>query len=107
MPYEFTAEDFNKFSEDILKAEGDQATITTILADMNTTVTDAIARDIQSKTAVETVTAENDRLKKANMELFLRVGTPVQQVPDKKESEEPQGTKAYMASYFAKLDKKE
>lgn len=106
MPYEFTAEDFNKFSEDILKAGGDQATLTTLLADMNGTVTDAIAKGLASTERVETVTAENERLKKANMDLFLRVGSQAttQNETKEQEPEKPIDTAAYMRNYFNALD---
>lgn len=108
MPYAFTAEGFNKFSEDIIKAEGDQATVTTLLADMGGTITEAIAKDIANTSKVETVSAENERLKKANMDLFLRIGTPAE--PEKKILEDQQqnipATSRYMKSYFESLDKK-
>lgn len=107
MPYEFTADAFRKFTEDVLQANGDQATLTTIMSDMQDTVTAAIAKDIDNAKTVETVTAENERLKKANMDLFLRVGSQMNSVSDKKQ-EEPQpettSTKDYMNSYFARLD---
>lgn len=108
MPYSFTPEDFNKFSEDILKAEGDQATLTTLLADMNGTFTDAIAKDIANNKKVETVSAENERLKKANMDLFLRIGTPAEpeRKPDEPEKSELPPTARYMKSYFEQEDKK-
>lgn len=110
MPYEFTVEGFNAFSEDILKAEGDQATLTTLLADMNGTITDAIAKDVAATKEVETVTAENDRLRKANMTLFLRVGEKVDTEQNKsngnKDGEEnPLSVDNYMKNYFDSLDK--
>lgn len=105
MPYTFTQEDFNKFSEDIIKAEGDQAILTTLLADMQGVVVDAIAKDIANTEKVTTVTAENERLRKANMDLFLRIGTPAQ--PEQQiQDEQPMDTKAYMQAYFDKLDGK-
>ena len=109
MPYSFTAEDFNKFSEDIIKAEGDQATLTSLLADMNGTITEAIAKDIANAEKVTTVTAENDRLRKANMDLFLRVGqvaeSPSKPKQDEVEKPDIPATQSYMESYFEKLDK--
>lgn len=108
MPYAFTLEDFNKFSEDILKAEGDQATLTTLLADMNGTITDAIAKDTANTEKVNTVTAENERLKNANMTLFLRVGQQADETPSTKEAvpdeHKPSSTAAYMQSYFDRLE---
>lgn len=74
MPYEFTAEDWSKFTNDIISANGDQATLTTILADMgDTIVTSRTALD-ESRNAETRIKEENERLKSANMQLFLRVG---------------------------------
>lgn len=107
MPYVFTSEDFNKFSDDIIKAGGDQATLTTLLADMGTTVTEAIAKAVTDAEQVATVTAENERLKKANMDLFLRVGsqatTPTND-NQHEDGEEPMDTSTYMRQYFNALD---
>lgn len=105
MPYSFTQEDYNKFSEDIIAAGGDQATLTTLLADMGGTVTDAIAKDIADTEKVTSVTAENERLKKANMDLFLRVGSPVQTGQPEPEPEKPITTAEYMKKYFDSLEK--
>lgn len=108
MPYTFTAEEYNRFSEDIIKAGGDQATLTSLLADMQGTVTDAIAKDIANTEKVTSVTAENERLRKANMDLFLRVGSQaIQQTggtTQTEEEKEPIDTKQYMNQYFASLD---
>lgn len=107
MPYEFTPEEFSRFSEEIIKAEGDQATLTSLLADMQSTVQTAIAKDIANTEKVETVTAENERLRKANMDLFLRVGLPQEtpKKPEEREPDKPSGVSAYMQSYFERLDK--
>ena len=109
MPYGFTVEDFNKFSEDILKAEGDQATLTTLLADMSGTFTEAVAKDIAATERVEAVSAENERLKTANMELFIRVGSNAISKDGKSDAEEktPETTSDYMHNYFNSLDASE
>lgn len=110
MPYEFTAESFSKFTEDILQAGGDQATLTTLLADMQGTVTEAIAKDIAGTEKVNTVTAENERLKKANMDLFLRVGSAAMKTEEEKKTEEEAeqiDTAQYMQKYFNSLDVRE
>lgn len=109
MPYSFTAEDFNKFSEDIINAGGDQATLTTLLADMNGTIVDAIAKDVASTEQVNTVTAENERLKKANMDLFLRVGYNSQPQQENNQSFEDDEitTSEYMKKYFNSLDSRD
>lgn len=112
MPYGFTVEDFNKFSEDILKAEGDQATLTTLLADMSGTFTEAVAKDIAATERVEAVSAENERLKTANMELFIRVGSNAiskDEKSGKSDTDEklPETTSDYMRNYFNSLDASE
>lgn len=110
MPYDFTADSFKKFQEDVIKAEGDQATLTTLLADMQGTFVEAIAKDATMTDKVSVVTAENERLRNANMELFLRVG---QKAADdagvsgrNQEPEEPAvGVHDFLKSYFDKEEK--
>ena len=109
MPYSFTVEDFNKFSQDIIAAGGDQASLTSLLADMGGTFTEAVAKDMATGEKLTTVTAENERLKTANMDLFLRVGTKVAEeagVLPKVEDEKPkQGVADFMNCYFDKQKK--
>lgn len=109
MPYQFTTDDFRKFTEDILAAEGDQATLTAHLADMQGTITEAIAKDVAQTEKVTAVTSENERLKAANMDFFLRLGQHQLGEPENKKQEEtePIGTSQYMENYFKSLDKKE
>lgn len=107
MPYEFNIEEFNRFSNEVIKAEGDQATLTTLLADMQGTVTDAIARDVAATERVAQIEAENERLRQANMTLFLRVGTDNNQTnQEPAKPAEHMTTKAYMQKYFNALDEK-
>lgn len=110
MPYAFTVEDFNKFSQDIIQAGGDQASLTSLLADMGGTFTEAVAKDIATGETLTTVKAENERLKTANMDLFLRVGSKVAEeagvLPKSKEPEKPKQRIAdFMNCYFEKLEK--
>lgn len=114
MPYEFTQEDFSKFSTDIIGAGGDQATLTSLLADMSGTYTDAIAKAIADGKRLEDVTAENERLKEANMALFLRVGEKDSeklpqnnQQPQHETDDGKTATQSYMEQYFTSLDAKE
>lgn len=106
MPYDFTSDDFKKFSEDIIQADGDQATITTILADMQTTVFDAIGDSLNKAKELQKIQDENARLLKANMDLFLRTGTQKPEEKDKEvEDKKDLTTSDYMESYFNKIDK--
>lgn len=115
MPYEFTQEDYSKFSQDIINAGGDQATLTSVLADMSGTVVDAIAKASVDTQKLNDITAENERLKSANMELFLRVGakdseklagTNKGQANDETPAEDDgrTPTQSYMERFFASLD---
>lgn len=106
MPYEFTQDAYRQFSEAILGANGDQATLTTILSDMQDTFNRGIA-DLAATTETNgNVTKENERLKQANMDLFLRLGTPQEPNKPQPEPEKPMSTKEYMEHYFEKLDAK-
>lgn len=101
MPYEFTQEGFREFSEAILGTNGDQASLTTILADMQDTFTDSIAALTTAKANEEAMGKERDRLKEANMDLFLRVGAYQQEKPSDKLKETPAiGTSEYMKKFF-------
>lgn len=106
MPYQFTPEEFNRFSEEVLNAGGDQATLTTLLADMGSTVTEAIASGISAAERVNTVTAENERLRNANMELFLRVGNQnAGLIEPEQEPATLMDTRKYMEQYFSSLER--
>lgn len=107
MPYAFTAEDFAKFSEDIINAEGDQATITTLLADMRDTYTANIGVLADANKNLETTKSENERLLKANMNLYLRIGADPKEKPAQpQEEEKPMDCEQYMEEYFKKLEGK-
>lgn len=108
MPYDFTTDGFSQFSENILNAGGDQATLTTLLSDMQTTITEAIAKEkVDGDTLTKTL-EENERLRKANMDLFLRVGVQAAEkagvVPPAEPEETHMDTTEYMKQYFERLD---
>lgn len=109
MPYNFTVEEFSRFSQEVIQAGGDQATLTSLLADMQGTFTEAVAKDIATGERLTTVTAENERLRTANMDLFLKVGTKVAEDAGIKTNQEPepeekqQGVAEFMNCYFNKL----
>ena len=108
MPYEFTQDGFKQFSEAVIGAGGDQATLTTLLADMQGTYETSIGSLAKALKDVETTKEENDRLRKANMDLFLRIGAHPEDKPP--QTAQPEGGKMncaeYMAQYFEKEGKK-
>lgn len=109
MPYDFTPEGFSQFSEAIVNAEGDQATITSLLADMQGTFVEAVAASQAMTGDMERIQAENARLLDANSKLFLRVGQQINQENGfkvTKEAPKQLSTSQYMTDYFAKLDEK-
>lgn len=103
MPYEFTQDGFKSFTDAVLAANGDQATLTTILADMQDTFTDGIGRVTKAEADRDTANAERERLKNANMELFLRIGSMQETKPsDELKPKPPMSTTDYMQSFFDK-----
>lgn len=112
MPYEFTQEAFQQFSQDVIAANGDQATLTSLLADMQGTFTDNIGIAAKQTKDLETLNAEADRLRKANMDLFLRVGAQAEENKGKP-SDDGQGAggnsltvEEYMHKIFDKQEDK-
>lgn len=108
MPYAFTQEDYLKFQEDILGANGDQATLSTVLADMQSTITDSLALVETTKSANNDLSAENTRLKESNINLLRRVGENALVMQGTKQEQyyddEPKYHDAdeYMQAYFNK-----
>lgn len=102
MPFDFTQDAFRDFSDQVLKAEGDQATLTSLLADMQGTYTEQLALAAKQTQDMEKINAENERLKATNMELFLMVGANKQQTtqPQDPEPDKDMDTAAYMEKYF-------
>lgn len=108
MAYEFTTDDFTKFSQDLISAGGDQATVTGLLADMQDTITKAVARDITNTEQLTKLTEENQRLKDGNMALFLRLGTETANqsgIQNQAPSEPVKKISDVLGGYFDALDK--
>lgn len=87
MGYEFTVEDYNKFTQDLVESGGDQAVMSTLLADMQATFLEAVASNSRLAQDNEAVRAENERLKNANMDLMYRLG---QKAIEENQSEKPE-----------------
>lgn len=102
MPYEFNPESFAKFTQDILNANGDQATITDVIGDMSDTMTDAFSAMAKAKEDIDTITAERDRLRDTNSRLILRVGSfDKQKVGTEQQEPEHLSTKSRLEKYIA------
>ena len=107
MAYEFTQDGYRAFSQAIIDANGDQATITSILADMQDTYNDTIGVVTKLAEDNKTITAENERLRNANMDLFLRIGTAKEDIQNNSPAPEKSiSTAEYMENYFKKLEEK-
>lgn len=107
MAYNLSQDDFRKFTEDVLGANGDQATLTTILADMQDTVFNGIGQIEKLTKTTDDLDKENARLRSANMELFLRIGDSNKESSKQTETQkEPLSTSEYMEKYFDKLEGK-
>ena len=107
MAYEFTQEGFRTFSEALVEAKGDQATVTSILADMQDTFNDNIGKLTAITQKNEAIKAENERLRSANMDLFLRIGTSKEEIQGESPAQEKSvSTAEYMENYFKKLEEK-
>lgn len=102
MPYEFNPESFTRFTQDILNANGDQATITDVIGDMSDTMTDAFSAMAKAKEDIDTITAERDRLRDTNSRLILRVGSfDKQNGAPEQEKPERVTTKSRLEKYIA------
>lgn len=112
MPYAFTQDDYRSFQDAILAAEGDQATLTSILADMQTTFTESMALVETTKQENAAIAAENERLKTTNMSLFQQIGEQAKRLNSGPQpiadDDEPEykDVDSYMSSYFEKLEKR-
>lgn len=110
MPYEFNPEGYSEFSSAILSANGDQATLTSVLADMQGTFVESVAAQQAMQQDYDRLKAENDRLLAANSKLFLRVGQQINsengfRTGDQADKEEkPPSTREYMHNYFKSLN---
>lgn len=84
MSFDFTTDSWSDFTKQVIESKGDQATLTTLLSDMQDTFTTGITTQTELDKTNKSLKEENGRLKEANMALFLRVGE------HKKDSQEPE-----------------
>ena len=108
MAYEFTVDSYRTFSDDVINANGDQATITSRLADMQDAFTNSIGRLTKAEQDAESLKQENERLRQANLDLFLRIGESAKPSTANPPADEDvvDGVDEYMNKFFDKLEGK-
>jgi len=67
-------EEFKAKTAEILQNLSDQAKVSTLLAELTEHNDDAVGEVTTSKTTAEKLTSDNEKLRQANMSLFLKVG---------------------------------
>lgn len=75
--------DFNAKTQEIISKLGDnadQGAVTNILAELTTGFSEEVAAKNTANKNIETLTAQNAKLKEDNMSLFLRVTVPEEQL---------------------------
>jgi hypothetical protein len=79
-------EEFKAKTEELLQNHTDQAKISTILAELNDDYVKEMTEKTTALTTAEKLVADNEKLRSANMSLFLKIGEP------KKEEEQKANT---------------
>lgn len=75
--------DFNAKTQEIISKLGDnadQGAVTNLLAELTTGFSEEVAAKNTANKNIETLTAQNAKLKEDNMSLFLRVTVPEEQL---------------------------
>jgi hypothetical protein len=67
-------EEFKAKTAEILQNLTDQAKVSTLLAELTEHNDDFVVESTTNKTTAEKLTADNEKLRQANMTLFLKVG---------------------------------
>ena len=67
-------EEFNAKTQEILSNLTDQAKVSTVLSELIEDYNTVTAETETAKTTAEKLTADNEKLRQANMNLFLKVG---------------------------------
>ena len=83
--------DFNAKTQELLThvgADADQGAITNLLAELTTGFSEEIAAKAKAEKQVSDLTTRNTKLKEDNMNLFLRVTVPDEQIKTKQRPEE-------------------
>lgn len=83
--------DFNAKTQELLThvgADADQGAITNLLAELTTGFSEEIAAKASAEKQVNDLTTRNAKLKEDNMNLFLRVTVPEEQLKAKQRPEE-------------------
>jgi hypothetical protein len=90
-------EEFKAKTMEILSNLTDQAKVSTLLAELTEHNDDAVVEVTTAKTTSEKLTADNEKLRAANMSLFLKVG---EQKPTDTIQTKPQDTRPKYEDLF-------
>ncbi len=80
-------EDFKAKTTEILSNLTDQAKVSTILAELTADYDNVAVETNTAKTTAEKLTEDNEKLRQANMQLFLKVGEPKKETEIKQTEE--------------------
>jgi hypothetical protein len=83
----FKPEEFKAKTAEIMQNLTDQAKVSTILAELAEDKDETVVEFTTAKTTADKLTADNEKLRQANMQLFLKVGE-VKPIDDKKPPED-------------------
>lgn len=93
--------DYNAKAKEILDSIGsdaDQGKISNLLAEMTTGFSEEMSAKVSAQNSVEELTKKNEKLKEDNMNLFLRVTVPEEQL---NEPQRPEADKNPINNLFA------
>lgn len=108
MQYEFTPESFAQFRDDIMAANGDQATLSLAIADMQDVFINGMGSVKSSTEAAQAAEAECARLRSVNSQLLLKVGENIpqaQQAAPEEEKPKFDSVESYMHNWLEKHPK--
>jgi hypothetical protein len=69
-------EEFKAKTEELMQSLTDQAKVSTLLAELNEDYTKEMTEKTTAMTTAEKLVADNEKLRSANMNLFLKIGEP-------------------------------
>src|SRR5574343_1077684 len=83
-------EEFNAKTQEILNNLTDQAKVSTVMSELIEDYNNVTAETETAKTTAQKLTADNEKLRQANMSLFLKVGETKKEEETKPEEDKTQ-----------------